>query len=203
MSVHSLIKIDQIITGLEQQGFVVVDNALADECLTEIEQYRQGLSVSDYKPAGVGRGQAQTHGNIRNDQIHWLPEGSKALSLYAQAMEALREAINQTFFLGLFDYECHLAQYQPGNFYQKHVDAFRGQSNRKLSSVLYLNDNWQSELSGELIIYQEQNPKLELCRVLPQKGRLVVFFSECFAHEVLPAKQLRNSLTGWFRVRSL
>jgi SM-20-related protein len=38
--------------------------------------------------------------------------------------------------------------------------------------------------------------------VIPQLNTLVLFLSERFPHEVLPAKRVRYSLTGWFRVNS-
>jgi len=37
--------------------------------------------------------------------------------------------------------------------------------------------------------------------VHPTGGTLVLFLSERFAHEVLPAKRERLSLTGWFKSR--
>jgi len=37
--------------------------------------------------------------------------------------------------------------------------------------------------------------------VPPEGGTLVCFMSERFWHEVLPARRLRLSLTGWFRRR--
>jgi SM-20-related protein len=37
-------------------------------------------------------------------------------------------------------------------------------------------------------------------RVLPCMGRLAVFLSEDFPHEVLPAKRDRYSIAGWYRI---
>jgi len=39
-----------------------------------------------------------------------------------------------------------------------------------------------------------------LMDVSPKGGRLVLFLSEEFPHEVLPANQERYSIAGWFRV---
>ncbi|HDX9011350.1 TPA: 2OG-Fe(II) oxygenase, partial [Aeromonas dhakensis] len=39
-----------------------------------------------------------------------------------------------------------------------------------------------------------------LMDVSPRGGRLVLFLSEEFPHEVLPANQERYSIAGWFRV---
>ncbi|WP_317930889.1 2OG-Fe(II) oxygenase [Halioxenophilus sp. WMMB6] len=196
-----LINLDEILSGLSERGYAVLDGALAEPCLAAIVNYLGQLPELDFKPAGVGPGQAQQLSTIRSDQIHWLPPEQPALALYWRAMEALRLSANQAFYLGLFDYECHFAHYAAGSFYQKHWDAFRGRSNRRLSSVLYLNQGWQAEWGGELILYNEQNPDLIEATILPEMGRLVVFFSELFAHEVKPATRERWSLTGWFRVR--
>ncbi|HEY8085443.1 MAG TPA: 2OG-Fe(II) oxygenase [Methylophilaceae bacterium] len=37
--------------------------------------------------------------------------------------------------------------------------------------------------------------------ISPQGGTLVVFFSDQFWHEVLPAKRDRFSIAGWFKNR--
>jgi SM-20-related protein len=42
-----------------------------------------------------------------------------------------------------------------------------------------------------------------LIRVAPECGKLVIFLSEDFPHEVLPATQLRQSIAGWFRIKPL
>jgi len=191
-----------IINALQAQGYAVIDNALSAECIQQSRDLFKARPGTDFKPAGVGPGQAQRLADIRRDKIYWLlPEQTPEL-IYWQAMESLRIAANQAFYLGLFDFECHFAQYNSGDFYQKHWDAFRGKSNRKLSTVFYLTEHWSAADGGELVIYREDDPSLEAVRVEPLPGRLVVFLSENFAHEVLPAKKTRLSITGWFRVRA-
>jgi SM-20-related protein len=39
-------------------------------------------------------------------------------------------------------------------------------------------------------------------KVLPSFGTIVVFLSEEFPHEVLPAKRDRYSIAGWFRLNN-
>jgi SM-20-related protein len=39
-------------------------------------------------------------------------------------------------------------------------------------------------------------------RVVPLHGTVVVFLSEEFPHEVLPAHRDRHSIAGWFRVNA-
>jgi SM-20-related protein len=118
-----------------------------------------------------------------------------------QWVEQLRVYLNRRLFLGLFSYEGHFAHYEPGAFYKRHVDAFRGESNRVLTTVFYLNWGWQAEDGGELLLYEE-NQTEAFARVIPRMGKLAVFLSEEFPHEVLPAKRDRYSIAGWYRVNS-
>lgn len=110
----------------------------------------------------------------------------------------MRVVLNRSFFLGLFDYECHYAKYQQGDFYKKHYDAFKGRSNRVFTTVLYLNT---PDSGGELIIYKPKSKQVEVC-IKPLAGTLVIFESERFMHEVLPAGDERYSIAGWFRMNA-
>ena len=101
--------------------------------------------------------------------------------------------------LGLYSFESHFAVYQPGAFYKRHLDAFKGQANRVLSLVTYLNPDWQEADGGQLVIYTSEEDKTGI-RVLPKFGTVVVFLSEEFPHEVLPATRSRSSIAGWYRV---
>lgn len=76
-------------------------------------------------------------------------------------MEQIRCEVNRHFFLGLFEYEAHFAKYEAGDFYLKHLDSFRGNENRKLTTVFYLNENWTPADGGELKIYDLQDNWIE------------------------------------------
>jgi SM-20-related protein len=136
---------------------------------------------------------------VRTDAICWINGDSAAGRDWLAWAEALREYLNRELLLGLFSFESHFAHYRPGDFYRKHKDAFRGESNRVLSVVVYLNPGGQSEEGGELRVYTGA-PVGETIRVQPLLGTLVVFLSEEFPHEVLPATRDRYSIAGWFRV---
>ncbi len=159
-----------------------------------------------YRPARIGRENvARQVNSIRSDKILWLDaEVDPRVAQYLANMDQLRREINQQWFLGLFNYECHFARFSSGDFYKTHLDAFADvnnpSGNRKLSSVYYLNKDWQPEDGGELVIYSPQSGA-ELVRVTPKLGTLVLFLSEEFPHEVLPSRRERYSLTGWFRTR--
>lgn len=106
--------------------------------------------------------------------------------------------MNRHFYLGLKYYESHFSLYEVGDFYEKHLDAFKNSKNRVVTSVYYLNEDWSNGEGGELIIYDKND--IQIKKVMPNMNTLVIFMSEVFPHEVLPARVKRHSIAGWFRV---
>ena len=191
----------QIIDDLAARGWSRLDNVLPASLTHELaEECRKRARAGALNPAGVGRGQGlAVREGIRGDSIQWLEHGQSAPSDgYLQAMDELRSALNQAFYLGLEDFECHFACYPPGAFYQKHLDRFRDDDRRTVTAVYYLNEAWQTEHGGALRLYLADETELD---VLPSAGTLVLFISAELPHEVLPATRERLSLTGWFRRR--
>lgn len=170
------------------------------------ELARTKFNQQEMAKAGTGK-QAQTNANIRGDSIHWLDEHTSepAVQRYFSQMQHLKALLNQHFYMGLASLETHLAIYPVGAVYQKHLDQFslshaHSLNTRKLSSILYLNEDWQPSYGGELRLYLDEH---EWVDILPVGGRLVLFLSAQYWHEVLPATRERLSLTGWFRTREL
>ena len=191
----------QIIDDLAARGWSRLDNVLPASLTHELaEECRKRARAGALNPAGVGRGQGlAVREGIRGDSIQWLEHGQSAPSDgYLQAMDELRSALNQAFYLSLEDFECHFACYPPGAFYQKHLDRFRDDDRRTVTAVYYLNEAWQTEHGGALRLYLADDTELD---VLPSAGTLVLFISAELPHEVLPATRERLSLTGWFRRR--
>ena len=190
-----------IIDSVADTGYCIVDNFLPQQQSQALYDYSQQLPAQYWNMAGIGRQQSQTINTmVRNDRIYWLTPEQPEHADYLAIMEELRVEFNRSLFMGLFDYECHLAHYPNGAFYKKHLDAFKGRSNRVLTTVFYLNPQWQEDDGGQLVIYGAKGEVLET--VLPQQGRLVVFLSDRFVHEVLPSKRDRFSVTGWFRINA-
>lgn len=189
---------DAIVCALANSGVAVVPAAIPEPARKAL---RDDLHASSLRPASIGPANAaQRNTLVRSDSIAWMDGSTSAQQGWLAAMERLRCAINRELFLGLFDYESHYAQYQPGQFYRRHRDAFAGSTvahSRVLSTICYLNDGWRSGDAGELVIFD--NAEVPLLRVAPTAGTLVVFLSEQFPHEVLPAMTERCSIAGWFR----
>lgn len=191
---------DEIAAALAGPGFIILDGALPQH-LTQALVDLIAVKANGLRRAGIGRdGGYQLNDAVRGDAIQWLEPGDAAVTEFLSAMDTLRQALNGRLYLGLSDYEAHFARYTPGAFYKKHRDAFRGKPGRKVSSVFYLNPDWDLAAGGELVLYDEAGEQ-ELVRVAPECGRLVLFLSEDFPHEVLPARHQRQSIAGWFRIK--
>lgn len=191
-----------MVQAITEQGYMILDQFLSASTLAALCTNYHSIGTTEFKPAGVGREQGfQLNQQIRGDEIFWLDGSDDATSEYFCWMEQLRLHINSELFLGLFDYECHYANFPRHAFYKRHVDAFKGSSNRRLSTVLYLNEDWQTQDGGELLMYREDaNIPFEV--IQPLYGRMVIFLSEKFPHEVAVTQKSRFSLTGWFRINA-
>ncbi len=195
-------QLDLIADNLAQNGFIILQEALPSNLLAQLQQRAQSLDDSHWKQAGIGRAQQfQRDDSIRSDSIHWIDKEDPTEKAFLTIMDSLRQGLNQRLFMGLFDYESHFAVYQSGQFYQKHIDALKGRSNRVLSTVLYLNQNWTETDAGELLLYTPEGDQV-IDKVSPTFGTLAIFLSEDFPHEVLPANRERYSIAGWFRVNN-
>lgn len=194
---------DKVVADIREKGWSITDNFFSAEMVEALMNDISELDNSYMKQAGVGRSnEHQVALNRRRDYIRWIDPITPARSAFLDAMGELRLEFNRRLFLGLWDYEAHFARYEEGAFYEKHVDAFKGKSNRVLSTVLYLNEDWVDGDGGEFVLFDEHDESIELGRFFPQKGRLAVFLSEEFPHEVLKAQRTRHSIAGWFRVNN-
>ena len=201
-----------IIDGLTAVGGAVIKDAVPLAILDALRADLLTLDDEAFTQAGVGRGgDWQRTEDIRRDRVHWIDGESAASRWYLEWIESLRLGLNLKLQLGLFDYECHYAWYSPGAFYQAHVDAFHGDDNRKVSTVLYLNEDWQPADGGELVLYESVLPGTTFDStvlgdpaqvVTPTGGTLVCFLSEEIPHEVRNASANRFSIAGWYRVNS-
>ncbi|WP_296985516.1 MULTISPECIES: 2OG-Fe(II) oxygenase [unclassified Thalassolituus] len=194
---------ESIASDLIQQGYSIQHSALPLSLCSGLLYRISSMNEQDFHRAGTGRQQDhQLNTFVRRDRIHWLSSENTYEQAWLDYAGELQRYLNRRLFLGLFSYECHFAQYRPGDFYKKHMDAFQGQANRILTTVLYLNPDWETQHKGELVIYDPQQQEQELLRVMPRFGTLVTFLSEEFPHEVLPAERERYSIAGWFRLNS-
>ena len=148
--------------------------------------------------AGIGNLEVKdTHQKMRSDQIYWMDKSHDNIyeQEFLQLAEDFIDRLNSTCYTGINGYEFHYAVYAEGSFYKRHRDQFKNDSDRKYSLINYLNDNWQEEDGGQLLVYQEEAVQ----KILPQSRTAVFFKSDQMEHEVTVANRQRMSITGWLK----
>lgn len=192
----------EIVAGVAERGWHVQAGFLPDVLLQSLRDACLARhAAGDFHAAGVGSGQAKVVAELRGDRVLWLEQGDPdtAVQAYFAVMEGLRVAVNQALFLGLFELEAHLAAYPAGAFYRRHLDRFRDDDRRSLTTIVYLNEGWTAADGGQLRFWPSADGQGEPIDILPSGGTLVTFLSDRFWHEVLPAGRQRLALTGWFK----
>ena len=189
--------LDRILQGLEQEGFFLLEGALSVSDLERIDTFFTTHRES-FQPAKIGSKENRLRDeSVRGDYTYWIDSLNPpvAFAPVINFLEDLRKEVNRKFYLGVQQFECHLAYYPSGTFYQTHYDTFEKDSSRRLSFIFYLNSHWEDEWGGELILYEKEGKILK--RILPRPGSFICFLSSEFPHEVRPATKERRSFTGW------
>jgi len=195
--------LDSVLDTLADKGWVVIPHALPAELVQQLRD--TCLAVWDagrFHEAATGRAAGQARrAEIRSDSVLWLDQvaDAPAVQAYNAAMDDIMHAVNRGLYLGLAELESHFAVYPTGAFYKKHLDRFRDDDARVLSSVLYLNADWSEDDGGALRLHLPAG-----CHdIAPRAGTLALFLSAEIEHEVLPAARERLSIAGWFRRRDV
>lgn len=189
--------VEQILQEMERNGYALVSNLISSDELAEMNHFFEDHR-GEFTPAMVGStDKKQRMESVRGDFTFWIDalDPVKPFDKAVHFLEKLRAAVNEKFFLGLQQFECHLAYYPPGTFYKKHLDRHESNSSRSLSFVFYLNN----ASGGELVIYNKQNEIIKV--VSPEAGSFICFMSEEFPHEVKAAQNERRSFTGWMHTK--
>ena len=101
--------IEKIAEQLERTGYIVLDNPLLAILSAQLFSRCQDNDTQRFHAARVGRGLARKQVDaIRGDVISWLDDADHIDHAYLVWMEQLRNGLNATLYLGLFDYECWL-----------------------------------------------------------------------------------------------
>jgi SM-20-related protein len=190
--------IEQIVQDIQHQGFSLREEVIS---LNHLRHFSE-LFEREFAPAKIGHQESkQREQLIRGDYIHWIDPLNPPDLLKPEIafLNQLKSALNQKFYLGIKEFECHLAKYPPGSFYKKHVDRFHNDSSRVISFIFYLHESWSTDDGGELVLYSKSDEVLK--SIIPRPGSLVCFVSEDFPHEVKICSRERRSLTGWMHTK--
>lgn len=195
-------------------GGVAVDSSLGVDGITVRDRFLAPLQIralmdcaqlrrqrGEFHAARIGgEGSLQRREDIRGDSTCWIvPPLLPAEQILLEQLERLRLKLNAQAWLGLFELELHYAWYPPGAGYARHVDQPQGRGQRQVSLVLYLNEDWSPEASGQLRIFDAAGCHRD---IEPLAGRLVCFLTPGREHAVLPTQRDRLSISGWFRTRA-
>ncbi len=148
--------------------------------------------------AGTGKNETKdSKQKMRGDKIYWLDKdhNNKYEQEFLQLAENFIAHLNSTCYTGINGYEFHYAVYEEGSFYKKHKDQFKNDNTRKYSLINYLNESWQEENGGQLLVYQND----EIQKIAPHSQTAVFFKSDVVEHEVTKANRSRMSITGWLK----
>jgi SM-20-related protein len=194
-------KFESLIEGIVANGYGVCDDFLSSEEVAILStRFAQRFDDGNFKEASIGK-QSEVHQakEIRGDKILWLESNTINIAerILLDKNQAFINYLNQTCYLGIIDAEIHFAKYDIGKFYRRHRDTFQAQKGRILSVIYYLNNHWQTENGGNLLIYTQENNIEKVISIAPLAGRLVCFESNKLDHEVSETFRERLSVTGW------
>ncbi|MEZ4951080.1 MAG: 2OG-Fe(II) oxygenase [Saprospiraceae bacterium] len=166
--------LDSLVDSLAENSYAVVDNFLS---ASEVEILRKHLLENyhsgEFKLAGIGNAANYNKDTtIRGDQIFWLdPETvSEDMQFFFDRINATISYLNRTCFLALQEYEFHFACYQPGSFFKRHLDAFKSDDSRKISIVVYLNEDWNEMDGGNIRLYLDDETGARLFQRFLSRG---------------------------------
>lgn len=197
-----------LLDQLATHGYAILPHFVPNSLVRQLAQRAKSLQRAGIlRDASVGK-HILLNTAIRGDSTYWLDENSPHVAEqgYFTLMNSVKNQINRALYLGLDTLESHFALYPIGSFYKTHLDQFKTDiykhdDLRKLSCIIYLNEDWHPDDGGELRVYSDFE-RGQFVDISPEGGTLVAFLSEQFYHEVLPAKHERLSLTGWFKTRA-
>jgi len=182
---------------LAEKDLVILDDFLPTKVLTDSRNFlKKKLELEEFKQAGIGPlSEFRIEKSIRSDEIFWLDRkrDTELEGFFALVDEVIAQ-LNRFCFLSISGSEFHLAHYPTGSFYKRHLDQFDSRSNRLISMVCYLHENWKPEHGGELRLHNKDGTHTD---VAPLPGRMILFKSDAVPHEVLLSKASRYSITGW------
>lgn len=196
---------ESVCDDLYRYGYACVKNFLNDDILQGLlHTIKTAQENHDLQKAKIGRGGLHhLSSDIRRDKTYWIDCNTPYERQFMGYLYDIRIELNKKLTLGLFDIEAHYALYEQGGFYHRHLDSFKGDKNRIISLVVYLNKNWQIADGGLLQLYRDSQADYPFASVIPEYNHAVFFLSEDIPHAVTLSHKNRFSIACWFRCRTL
>ncbi len=194
-------ELDEILETIEETGFYSCDEFIDSFAVAFWKEFAEMHANQDhFRDSTIGKnGFEKKNSDIRSDKIFWIDSFTGTTEPLGDWLMSLATELKNHFRMPVDDIEAHFSVYPSGSRYQKHIDNATGQSNRMFTFIFYLNPEWKSGDGGELVVYDAEDPNLPMTQVAPRGGTFVLFRSDLFHHEVLPAHVPRYAFTGWLR----
>ncbi|KAL1515808.1 hypothetical protein AB1Y20_002424 [Prymnesium parvum] len=208
---------------LRARRFALVDGMLGPVAIRalrdEVREVRALGRLAASKLAGGRDGNklTYTHSGVRGDLVGWFdgdePElwRGGAFNKFLQKIDTMVAQLAEHVpdLVGISTRSKAMVTCYPGNGarYIKHCDnscdTGRGErcNGRRLTVIMYLNEDWQPTDGGELRLYEPYAPKDKppVADVQPLLDRLIMFYADYrVPHEVLPAHADRLAITVWY-----
>lgn len=215
--------LDAIAAELNQKNYCVLDNFQGGKGVKalrkEVNRVRSSGQLKMSRLAGgrSGANVTYSHTAVRGDHVGWF-DGEEAgqwktgtLTRYLTKVDTLIAQLGPR--VPQLAQIAHrskamVACYPGGGArYVRHCDnscdTGRGDrcNGRRLTAIIYLNEEWTLLHGGELRLFAPYAPKdiPPLCDIAPLADRLVLFFADYrVPHEVLPAHAERFAITAWY-----
>ena len=190
---------ETLITSFIKENIGIDNHFISNSLSNHLKQNL--LNLIDSKKmslAGTGNSLNLLHNDkIISDSIYWLDRknNNEHENDFFDLIDDFIKYLNRSCYAGITNYEFHYSLYEPGDFYQKHLDQFKDNASRKYSMITYLNENGDENNGGQLFVYQNYNNK----KINPSQGKTVLFKSNELYHEVLVTQARRMSITGWLK----
>jgi Rps23 Pro-64 3,4-dihydroxylase Tpa1-like proline 4-hydroxylase len=192
-------KFEELIGTYIQNRIGISNHFITKELAQNLRRNLLLLDEEDkMKTAGIGNRFVQgSEQDKRGDRIFWIDNQSDEPSerAFLKQVDLFIEHLNETCYTGINAYEFHYALYETGSYYQRHVDQFQNNSDRKFSLIHYLNTDWMQDEGGELLIYHDNNTE----KIFPEMQKAVFFRSKDCEHEVSKSTRPRMSISGWLK----
>ena len=148
----------------------------------ELEQINNIISDGEWLPA-IADQQLE-----RKTKIKWINKSHNLL--FDKLLSGSHEA-NKNYGFNITQVkEISILKYDTGDFYSKHIDMSGHDSDRKLSVIIPLSNDYEG---GETLFYTSKNPFK-----IPNGANIATFFPSYIIHEVTEVtKGVRYSLVSW------
>lgn len=181
---------DTALTQFAQLGFWVFDEVF---CIQDFQALQNESGWIAYQQAALTNGEQISQ--IRGDKTRWIDTQCPIGLQYLHSIENLGVFLNRQYYLGIRRAEAHYAFYKQGMGYLWHKDNRKNERHRIISAVFYLNEDWQEQDGGHLMLIDKQEQQHS---IIPKANRLIIFDSDLL-HQVAITQKPRYSIATWLR----